>query len=317
MGSLAAIGIYAFANRAFVVDAFDWTSPKKAIEVPIFDPVTKARELRTPPPAVNALKVQAAGDTRESASKGLPLEPAAGDVEMTGGNTVFDGQVVGPGGPVANATVRIERFVGERVASVDVATNAAGLWSVGNLPGGRYRVRAWQAPSLAQLQSDVAYVKDGERHSLILAVESPGGTEVYTEYSGSFFIDAVQRLTVTVEGPYVTANGLIRTGGRSGLPAMLSVSGALAGGGPAVTDADGSITWRVSCTSIGSASASVSVAGTSRSFGIPACSPVPTTTSTTTTPPSTASTAPRSTTTTSRPWTTTPTEGSTTTVKGA
>ena len=299
MGSLAAAGVFAFTNRAFVVDAFDWTSPKKAIEVPIFDPVTKARELRTPPPPVNALTVRAAQDTRDTATKGLPVQEETSGVELSGGSTILDGKVLGPGGPLANATVHIERFVGERLAFVDVATDAAGFWSVGNLPGGRYRIRAWQAPSFAQLQSDVAYVQDGEHRSVTLAVESPSGTEVYTDYSGSFYVGNAPTLTVTVEGPYVTANGLLRSGGRSGLAATLSVSGALAGGGAAVTDADGSVTWRVSCASIGTAFASVNVAGTSRSFAIPACTPVPTTTTTTTTAPTTST--PRTTTTTDGP----------------
>lgn len=276
-----AIGVFSYAKRDFVIDAFDWNAKPTPIEIPALDPVGRARQLHTDPPASKELAFLTAPDTRSVSLNPLPGTNEKLPVELTGGTTQLSGAVLGPSGPVANATVRIERFVGDQFAALDVVANGGGLFSVGNLPGGRYRVRAWQAPTFAQLQSTVTYLTDGERRNLSLNVSAPAGLDVSTSYSGRFIIGQEMVLTVSVSGPYVTTTGQVASGGRVGLAANLRVGGALVGGGIGTTNENGDTSWRVVCNAIGSAFATVDVGGVSRDIDVPACSPIPTTTTTT------------------------------------
>ena len=59
-----------------------------------------------------------------------PVEgkPPAEKVEILGGDATLSGLVAGPDGPVGGATVRLERFVGDAVARLDVVSNADGSW---------------------------------------------------------------------------------------------------------------------------------------------------------------------------------------------
>ncbi len=63
----------------------------------------------------------------------MALTPVEGrtpveEVEITGGESTLSGRVTGPDGPVAGATVRLERFVGDAMATLDVVSNADGTW---------------------------------------------------------------------------------------------------------------------------------------------------------------------------------------------
>jgi len=49
-------------------------------------------------------------------------------ITITGGDSSLSGLIAGPNGPVAGATVRLERFVGDAVARLDVTSNADGTW---------------------------------------------------------------------------------------------------------------------------------------------------------------------------------------------
>lgn len=64
---------------------------------------------------------------------GISLAPVEGripaeEVEVTGGDAVMSGLIAGPDGPVAGATVRLERFVGDAMGRLDVISNADGTW---------------------------------------------------------------------------------------------------------------------------------------------------------------------------------------------
>jgi len=63
----------------------------------------------------------------------VALDPVAGKapvepVKILGGEATLSGVIAGPGGPVAGATVRLERFVGDATARLDVVSNADGTW---------------------------------------------------------------------------------------------------------------------------------------------------------------------------------------------
>jgi hypothetical protein len=197
------------------------------------------------------------------------------------------GSVVGPSGAVPNATVRIERLVGDQVGSVDVTTNGDGSFAVPNLLGGRYRVRAWQAPALAQLGSEVTFVADGEARNFALELTAPSGRDVAVEWSSSgWLLGGTPSVSVVVTQPYVNDSGQVDLRGSAGLSASLTAGGALGGGGSGTTDGGGSASFALRCNAVGPTNATLTVGSYVRSLEIPACSPLPTTT-TTTVPPST------------------------------
>ena len=78
----------------------------------------------------------------------------------------------GPKGPVSGATVRVEHLVGDQPPPIDVVTGPDGRWDLPNIAGGRYRVRAFMAPLLAQTEAQILFLNDGEQSNLDLNVES-------------------------------------------------------------------------------------------------------------------------------------------------
>ena len=91
------------------------------------------------------------------------------------GSASLVGTVTGPGGLVPGATVRIERLVFGEVVRNDVLTGADGRFELRNVPGGRYRVRAFLAPVLALTTPDVRFLADGQEHAFDLVVEDQRG----------------------------------------------------------------------------------------------------------------------------------------------
>jgi len=103
------------AMSLLVFAACSGSGKKKLIPTP---PRTVAK-LTTAPPTSDLSAVSLAPvDGRAATTK----------VEITGGNAVMTGLVVGPDGPVAGATVRLERFIGDAVARLDVVSEVDGSW---------------------------------------------------------------------------------------------------------------------------------------------------------------------------------------------
>lgn len=284
LGCLALVGLFAFTKRDYVLDALDWGDPEPGISVPAFDAVARAQELRQPPPDLEALRVVEPADTRGALLPVLPGAEPAPPPSLQGGTVTVAGTVTGPGGAVAGATVRIERFVGEAVGAVDLKTDAAGGFALSGAPGGRYRVRAWQAPTMAQLGSQVAFLTDGEQRSFALQLSAPSGSEISPDWSSAgWIIGNKPVISVTVLRPYVTSEGRVELSGHAGLPVALTVGGTLVGSAAATTNGDGVASFEVTCAAIGPATANLRVGTWAQDLTVPACAPVPTTTTTTTT----------------------------------
>lgn len=305
VASMVALGIFAFSKRQTVLDAFDWDPHAEGIPVPAFDPVARTKELTQPPPAADAIRVAQAADTRSVDLTGVPA-PTVAPISLTGGTATLAGVVTGPDGPVPGATVRIERFVGSDVGTVELTTTASGAFTLPGAQGGRYRVRAWRAPSLAQPSSDVSFVADGEQRSYNLALDAPSGRAIDLDWSYSgWVLGGTPWVSVSVAEPYVNSNGQVALHGAAGLPVTVSVGGALSGSSSGTTDSSGSARFTLLCAGAGSTSATLTVGGTVRTLDIPSCLPPPTTTTTTTTSTTTSSASGSSTTTTRSAGTTT------------
>lgn len=283
LGCLSLVGAFAFAKRDGVLDAFDWGDPEPGISVPAFDAVARAQELQQPPPELSALRVVEAADTRGAL---LPVLPGAEPIppSLQGGTVTLSGTVSGPGGAVAGATVRIERFVGESVGSIDLQTDAAGGFALRGAPGGRYRLRAWQAPTMAQLGSQVAFLAEGEQRAFALQLTAPSGSEISPDWSASgWVIGSKPVISVTVQRPYVTSEGRVELAGQPGLPVTLTVGGTLVGSAAATTNGEGAASFEVTCAAVGPATANLRIGPWAEDLTVPACAPPPTTTTATTT----------------------------------
>lgn len=158
------------------------------------------RFIPPPPPTVSQITTAPPGTD----FSGVALQSVGGktppvSVQITGGPATLGGVVTGPDGPVGGATVRLERFVGDASAKLDITTNGDGSWKAPQPPapptiptiatastfpgqitipttvpttvattaprgpqgilGGRYRVRAWRAPDLALTTPQIIFVE--------------------------------------------------------------------------------------------------------------------------------------------------------------
>lgn len=112
---------------------------------------------------------------------GIALAPVGGVTTSTivdEGTARVVGSVRGPTGPVPGATVRIERIVAGAPQGTDVLTDAEGRFELAGVPGGRYRVRAFLAPALAQTVAEVRFLADAQEHTFDLEVEDRRGLVV-------------------------------------------------------------------------------------------------------------------------------------------
>jgi hypothetical protein len=227
-------------------------------------------------------------DYQQPDSRGVVLRPALGrapegppasPVMLTGGSARLTGTARGPDGPVAGATVRVERFVEDQVGRLDVTAGPDGTFVVRNLPGGRYRVRAWLRPFLTSTQSAVTFLAavggsadvalDLERHNA-MAMQTSVGTRAWQ-------VGQQVGVSALLTQEYVDAEGIARTGGVSGATITLQAPTGLAllTDAAAATGNDGYARWGLECSTAGQYSLTVEGNGLSRTIVLPECVPPP------------------------------------------
>lgn len=151
---------------------------------------------------------------------GVPGETTTTIVEQ--GTAVITGGVQGPGGLIPGATVRIERLVAGREIRTDVVTGADGRYRLEGVPGGRYRLRAFMAPSLVQLEPEIRFLADGEEHALDLHVEQQGGLVVRADVAPDTpIVGEAVNLVAMVGTRTVSADGVVTTAPVSGVTVEL------------------------------------------------------------------------------------------------
>lgn len=117
---------------------------------------------------------QATSSTSVVDLSGVFLPDVGGETTTTSnetGTTQLVGSVRGSTGPLAGATVRIDRITAGGEVSRDLLTGPDGRWELRDVPGGRYRVRAFLAPTFAQSTAEVRFLTANEEHSFDLVVE--------------------------------------------------------------------------------------------------------------------------------------------------
>jgi hypothetical protein len=195
-------------------------------------------------------------------------------LQLGPGNASIAGTVLGPGGPVQGATVRVERLVGKLVAATDVTTSAGGSWVVPSILGGSFRVRAFKPPELGQSPVETFFLGANDRKTLDLRLPAVGGDRITATVNPSPpRVD--QQATVTVQ----LGTGRVDDQGR---PAITPRAGVLLvlSGGPgivldtspqALTDGNGNAAWGIRCAAEGADTLSLTVGAGVTSFKIPAC----------------------------------------------
>lgn len=222
----------------------------------------------------------------------VALAPVPGQttttVDLGPGRATLAGTVVGPEGGAAGATVRIERLVGDGVASADVSTGPDGAWELPGIKGGRYRVRAFRVPDLAQARNEVLLLGGGETRRLDLRVDAYGGTTTTRAIAPNPPpVGEPSNLVVRVVRREVDGDGRVRTQPLVGVSVELFGSGSwgLGSSNPSFTDGSGTASFRLTCRAVGSNALSALVDGSETvPLDLPPCErPAPSTTTTTTT----------------------------------
>ena len=255
-------------------------------------------------------------DFSQIALEAFPGQPTT-SAPISVGNATIRGAVSGPDGAVVGGTVRIERLVADVVQRTDVPTDEAGGFILAGVPGGRYRVRAFQSPRLTMTEAEIFFLEDGGdkelrlNTSLFEGIAVRGSTTPANPIVGQGVNLAVRVAQRTVDG-----DGIGREAPMAGVAVRLRTSGwvvldeqrattttttsepdddeaddeddepaAGAGDAARVTDADGVIVFRFACDRVGSTTATAIVVqgDEEESFPleVPPCAPVPTTTTTT------------------------------------
>lgn len=170
------------------------------------------------------------------------------------GPATINGTVLGPSGPVGGAVVQADRLVGDAVASTRTTTAADGSWSLRNVLGGRYRIRAWRSPDLDVTTPQILFLTASQPQSISLQLTAYPSPQVSAAVNPDFPVQGQPvSLVVQVMDPTVDADGVLVYHPVAGTPVTL-VDGPgwqVAGANPAVTDGGGRALFTVSCTTAG------------------------------------------------------------------
>ncbi len=212
---------------------------------------------------------------------------ATSTVAFREGTVTIEGTVQGPDGPVAGATVRFERLVGEQSAERSVITDDAGRFTLANVPGGRMRLRAWKVPDVAMARNIVVFAS--EKTKVTLKVDRFATTDVRWAAAPASPIEGQPvNLVVQVSRRLVDDEGVIGFEQITGLAVRLVPLGALQpeGANERLTDDTGRASFPMRCNAAGPATLRAQLAsGEDATLELPPCAPVPTTTTTTIAPP--------------------------------
>jgi len=206
------------------------------------------------------------------------------------GRSRLSGVVTGPAGPVPGAVVRLERAIGGVTQVLDVLTGPDGRYDAPNIGGGRYRVRAFLAPLLAQPRGTLLFLTDGEDRPLDLAVAAFGEPSIALAVAPNPpLLDQPLNAAVRVSGRLVDADGVVRTQPLVGGRVTISASDAWVptSSTNASTDGSGEARFGFECRSTAPTRVQVSVRVP---VAVTSPPPDPSSTTTTTDPSGTTST---------------------------
>ncbi len=263
-----------------------------------------------PPPPASIAKITTAPPGSDFT--GVPLEPVQGrvtepKVEVLGGDSVLGGVILGPDGPVAGATVRLERFVGDAVGRIDVISSGDGTWKAPQPPrpptvptfqtvpgqvtappttpppvvtrppvgpqgilGGRYRVRAWRSPDLALTTPQILFVEAKQNKQLPLQLSRYTGTTVSALSSPDPpVLNSPLNITAVVTNVTVDGEGVVRSAPAAGVEVTLNVGAGFEFiGAPTATNGQGRAAFQTRCVTLGASQAEL-IVNQAETFTVP------------------------------------------------
>lgn len=235
-----------------------------------------------PPPPTAAPAASPVPTTTLPDTSGVILPKVAGVTTTTapaatGGSATLEGTVTGPKGQVVGATVQATRVVDGVDAPVTAVTKAGGAFSLTGLQGGDYRVRAWQAPTLAMTSAQVFFLDGNQVDRLTLQVSSYSGTDAVGVFNPDPpTVDQPSALAVQVTQPTVGSDGVVSQRPLAGAKVELTngPGWVVVGTNPVPTAYDGEATFTVACIAPGQQPLEASVNGQAPvSLHPPSCSP--------------------------------------------
>lgn len=241
--------------------------------------------------------------------RGVSGDTTTTQVAIGPGQASLNGTVLGPHGPVAGATVSAERIVGSSEATVEVTTGPDGGWTIPRILGGRYRVRAWQAPTLDLTTPQIFFLGGNQAMPVNLQLTAYTGQQASSAVDPTAaYVGNAINVVVSVANQAVDPQGIVTYQPAGGVTVQLSADAGVAiSADPQTTGSDGEALFQLTCVTPGSVglSATTNAGATTPVNGLTCDSPfVPPVTSPTTTPSSSSSSSslpgPPSSTTTSR-----------------
>jgi hypothetical protein len=204
---------------------------------------------------------------------GRPRVTTTIPVQVQGGGASISGTVSGPQGLVGSATVRVERFVGSEVATTDLSATG-GRFSINNVFGGHYRVRAWNRPDLVQVEPEVFFLAADEVKTVDLKVIRVSELSVETTTDPNPPpANEIFTATVFIYAGTVSDEGLLQAIPRASLPVLLIPGPGLSlhSSSTATTDGSGRAAFRLRCGAAGDRTADLVVANQRIRLALPAC----------------------------------------------
>lgn len=206
--------------------------------------------------------------------RAVPGKTPTPSVLVQPGQATLNGVVIGDEGAVAGAKVNIERIVNGQVGQVVLLTLDDGSFSLPMVLGGRYRIRAWRAPDLAQTAASAFFLGQAETKTLQLKVRSIGGTSVTASFAPNVpRTDRDTNLVVRVAQKTVDDDGIVRAQPIPGVRVELIGGGAwvVRSTNPTFTGADGLAEWTLRCRRSGSQALAVTIGSSTVPLDVPDC----------------------------------------------
>ena len=270
-----------WANRDYVTEAYEVSENPLQVRLSGVDLEITPTDVGPSPFAVPA-----SPDTRRNVLPAIaPTGPVEGEeeevveIDMSDGEARLFGTVSGPDGPIAGATVGIERITSEGIGELRVFSNGEGRWSANRMPGGKYRVRAWIPGISTSGGSEVRYLEHDEKAEFnftVLAVdptptiEFVHGGPIFAHHSGSVAMVMTTRV--------INENGVVVTSPVSGaLVSVVTTSGVSVSTSPiSLTDGNGMASFTLTCVGVSSGGTITATSGVlSQTFNLPGCQAIP------------------------------------------
>ena len=236
-----------------------------------------------PPPSIPA--PQTTTTELDYANVGLrgvpPGRTRAPAIPIGPGGATLTGSVIGPDGPVPDADIFVERIVNDGIGSMMIKAGPDGVWTLANVLGGRYRIRAWRGPDLALVKPTIMFIGAADTSTIDLRLTRYGGVGVKASIAPSPPpVGQPATLVVLVTTRTVDDRGVVRSTPMPGVEVELVGSGTwrVESPNPGFTDSRGEATWTMRCRSEGRQTLAATVGDGTFPLELPACAFAPTTT---------------------------------------